>query len=112
MPEPNKELNNNHQQQAASSKQSAAWYSHADTAQVWFATTAAPFLLLGSAGSQCVVYPQRIRIYRPQTGHYQAVGRLAQAATVGRSPSEHSLPAEGWSVYGRFVLLLIDGCTL
>lgn len=57
------------------------------------------------------VYPQRIRIYRPQTGQYQAVGRLAQAAAVGRSPTEHSLPAEGWSVYGQFVTLLIEGCT-
>lgn len=56
-------------------------------------------------------YPQRIRIYRPQTGQYQAAGRLAQAAAVGRSPTEHSLPAEGWSVYGQFVLLLIEGCT-
>lgn len=30
---------------------------------------------------------------------------------VGRSPLEHSLQAEGWSVYGQFVLLLIEGCT-
>ena len=79
----------------------------------WPVTTAAPSPPppLGSAGTQCTVYPQRIRICNRGLGSTKRLGDWPRLRPKGRSPSEHSLPAEWWSVYSQFVLLLIEGYT-